>query len=972
MNMVAPVLFWCVVQVTLLSLVAGGAYLFVRRSSAAASRILSGTLLMVIVLTALSMSPWPRRWSEQGVAGGERVSPPSVVTESERARTGAEKSAGDRQEREHVIAGDGAAEFSGELLAEGIWLVNDDKADRGWIAIGEAWQGMAQGLERPAVVVSQAHSEGRSWPRVVVGLLLIGPLLGMLRLGGGLAALWVFRRRSRPIDDASLQELLDVLRAELGCRKSVELRVSARIGTPATVGWRRPLILLPSDWTTWDERQRRVVLAHELAHILRWDFLTSLVSQIGVVLHFYHPLVHWLNWRLRLEQELAADALAAPAAGGQRAYLRVLADMTLQQHAPSRMHPAQAFLPSRGNFMRRIEMLRDQRVSQKLSVVRQGAAWAVLSAAGLLILGLRGPSLVAEPPGPEAVQGKQGASAEEARNEQARAAEFDLSYVAADAVLVAGVRPAAFLNQAGREPLVQFVDEHVGLTQMFQRSATEIEQIVYFQRSSELGDRPLVSLLDGPGDFPNLVIRFSAPVELQDAIATLLPPHVEIKKQQRGNAVYHSVEHPISGTMSFFQPNDRTVVISPESWVVHLIDNPPDNGEGFAKDAPWFATWQTVEGTHAAVLFHTVAIRERQGQRFWRGLEPLGLIGPIWERTASVAAGITSDERLTIRSLAASDSPEGAEAVQATTQALLTLAKNWADANFEQFPQSEEFKRLDEMHRQHLMLMIEIATELLKNATIERDDQRVWFETGAKSSSDQFLRLISLPVRQSQIAAMRTVAQNHLRQIGLAFHSYHDIHGRFPPAVLTGPDGETPYSWRVELLPLLVDRGIGVPRLPRDASDEELRTIWHQAIEDLGYRMNEPWESEHNRKFLAEKMPDVYRHPLAEGDSTSAAFFALVGGVTVFPNGEGSRMIQIRDGTSFTIMLVEAKREIPWTKPEDIPYDPEEDLPEFGLFDGGFLALFADGSVRFISENIDEQTLRSLFTRAGAEPVQPF
>ena len=55
------------------------------------------------------------------------------------------------------------------------------------------------------------------------------------------------------------------------------------------------------------------MLAHELAHVVRGDFLTGLIAQFSVALHFYHPLAHWLAKRLRLEQELAADAWGAAA-----------------------------------------------------------------------------------------------------------------------------------------------------------------------------------------------------------------------------------------------------------------------------------------------------------------------------------------------------------------------------------------------------------------------------------------------------------------------------------------------------------------------------------------------------------------------------------------------------------------------------------------------------------------------------------
>ena len=130
---------------------------------------------------------------------------------------------------------------------------------------------------------------------------------------------------------ANLLELVDALRAELGCQRPVEARQSDDLATAATIGWRRPVVLLPADWTTWTADQRRAVLAHEIAHARSHDFLALLFGQLGLVLHFYHPLLHWLMGRLRLEQELAADAAAASVSGGQRQYLATIAELALRQ-----------------------------------------------------------------------------------------------------------------------------------------------------------------------------------------------------------------------------------------------------------------------------------------------------------------------------------------------------------------------------------------------------------------------------------------------------------------------------------------------------------------------------------------------------------------------------------------------------------------------------------------------------------------
>jgi hypothetical protein len=192
--------------------------------------------------------------------------------------------------------------------------------------------------------------------------------------------------------------------------------------------------------------------------------------------------------------------------------------------------------------------------------------------------------------------------------------------------------------------------------------------------------------------------------------------------------------------------------------------------------------------------------------------------------------------------------------------------------------------------------------------------------------------------------------QSGLRLIGLAIHRYLDQHQqRFPPAIMLGPDGKTPHSWRVEILPFL---GKGGELLYKE------------------YRLNEPWDSPANKRLL-EHMPDVFRSAGDDLRSTNSSFFALVGPGTVFEGNlgfeakNGIKISQIFDGTSTTILLVEAKRDIPWTKPEDIPYDPAKPLPHLGGFDGDkFLALFADCvTVRRLSMSLGEKTLKALIGR---------
>ena len=122
-------------------------------------------------------------------------------------------------------------------------------------------------------------------------------------------------------------------------------------------------------------------------------------------------------------------------------------------------------------------------------------------------------------------------------------------------------------------------------------------------------------------------------------------------------------------------------------------------------------------------------------------------------------------------------------------------------------------------------------------------------------------------------------------------------------------------------------------------------------------------------------MPSVFRHPSEPDDSTTTTVFAAYGKGLTFEidDNKGTEFRDITDGMSNTIAIVEAKRDIPWTKPEDILIDVEADrLPEFGILPDVFAVGLGDGSPRFISKTIDQTVLKKLFTRSGGEVVGQF
>jgi TonB family protein len=90
-------------------------------------------------------------------------------------------------------------------------------------------------------------------------------------------------------------------------RAGVAVRFSDAISVPETFGLRRPVILLPVEAAEWTEERLRVVLAHELTHIERHDWLAQIVAQLSACVYWFHPLAWYALGQLRSERELACD-----------------------------------------------------------------------------------------------------------------------------------------------------------------------------------------------------------------------------------------------------------------------------------------------------------------------------------------------------------------------------------------------------------------------------------------------------------------------------------------------------------------------------------------------------------------------------------------------------------------------------------------------------------------------------------------
>ncbi|UXH80377.1 M56 family metallopeptidase [Roseateles amylovorans] len=144
--------------------------------------------------------------------------------------------------------------------------------------------------------------------------------VGLMSLRLGLGLVWVARlRRRATAAPAEWQARLDALRRRLHIHRPVPLRLLPTLDGPITVGAFRPLVLVPASLLTGLPAPLiDALLAHELAHVRRWDFLVNLLQSLAEALLFFHPAVWWLSARMRHEREQVADALAADALEGDR------------------------------------------------------------------------------------------------------------------------------------------------------------------------------------------------------------------------------------------------------------------------------------------------------------------------------------------------------------------------------------------------------------------------------------------------------------------------------------------------------------------------------------------------------------------------------------------------------------------------------------------------------------------------------
>jgi hypothetical protein len=238
-----------------------------------------------------------------------------------------------------------------------------------------------------------------------------------------------------------------------------------------------------------------------------------------------------------------------------------------------------------------------------------------------------------------------------------------------------------------------------------------------------------------------------------------------------------------------------------------------------------------------------------------------------------------------------------------------------------------------------------LAQEALQGVTATRDVRRVTVEVAPPAKLAELPQILEGSYLALARGELREERVRRMQLIGRAMHNCHVSQGSFPAAASRDAAGRPLLSWRVHLLPWL--------------GEEEL---YRQ------FRLDQPWDSPHNAALMA-KMPAVYQTD--DGAPGQTRIVAMIGPGTPFAQSRGPALRDFTDGPDQTILLVECgpDRAVPWTEPNDLPFDPQDPVAALGAIDReGFLALFGDGRVEIIRPEISPAELRDLLTHGGELP----
>jgi len=221
---------------------------------------------------------------------------------------------------------------------------------------------------------------------VIVAFWFIGVVVLSLRILGGMRRIRRLSKYGLSPTSEAITQLFAKLCAQLGIQRQVALMQSTLVDVPTVMGWFSPIVLLPASTVSGlSPAQIQTILAHELAHVRRHDYLVNLLQHLLETMLFYHPAVWWVSDRVRQEREECCDDVVISLCGDRAGYAAAL--LALEEGRPSRSYFALG--ATDGTLLERVRRLLRLDASQSPAYNRRfrSLLWflAILALAGTVL-----------------------------------------------------------------------------------------------------------------------------------------------------------------------------------------------------------------------------------------------------------------------------------------------------------------------------------------------------------------------------------------------------------------------------------------------------------------------------------------------------------------------------------------------------------------------------------------------------------
>ena len=508
---------------------------------------------------------------------------------------------------------------------------------------------------------------------------------------------------------------------------------------------------------------------------------------------------------------------------------------------------------------------------------------------------------------------------------------LDLSYIPADTMAALVLAPSQILSA----DIVQLYPIEV-LEVLSERdlgvNVKEIEQVIGLAQMSAEAPEPQFGL----------IVRLSKSHQLDDLFPSAQKAEIVEKEEIDGRQFRRINENP---PIRFTMPDDKTVLLGLGDYVSQMLATKD-------ADSPLIKLLKQVDANHEAVAIVSTDMIPKVFKDMVTGPEAvppvlIPYLGAL-EQLSALEINIDVSAQLGGELVLHAHDPEEAEQLEATILQGLEFAKQMLLAQASQTDSGDPL--IDAAMQRYLARLGEHLVKLFRPT---RDASRLSLDSDATigvAGTGVMVAMLLPAVSSARFAARKMSSSNNLKQIGIAIHNYHDTYRQFPvgesPAIKY-EDGKQLLSWRVHLLPFI---------------DEDV--LYRQ------FKLDEPWDSPHNMELL-DQIPYAYVTPHHDlGNRT--VYVAPLGPDTMLGSGKPTRFRDVTDGTSQTIMVIEAgpERAVPWTKPDDLTIDKDDPVGSVGAEKNTFQVLFGDGSVHSLSIGIEPSQFNWLIQMRDGNPIK--